>query len=83
MERYGRLSGLCGLAALVAGLVAISFLATHASAAYNSPCAGYECGPSASCLLYRDGSPFCLCDDGTSNFNETDKTCYMTCALTH
>ncbi|CAI5526327.1 unnamed protein product [Closterium sp. Naga37s-1] len=32
-RRYGRLSGLCGLVALVAGLVSISFLATHASAA--------------------------------------------------
>ncbi|CAI5512130.1 unnamed protein product, partial [Closterium sp. Naga37s-1] len=43
-------------------------------------CAGIKCGSSASCTFYRDGSPYCLCDDGTSNFNETDKTCYNACA---
>ncbi|CAI5526291.1 unnamed protein product, partial [Closterium sp. Naga37s-1] len=75
MKPCARLSGLCGLAALVAGLVAINFLATHASAFVGNPCAGIECGPSASCMVQDDGTADCWCEDGSA-FNKTDKTCY-------
>ncbi|CAI5482317.1 unnamed protein product [Closterium sp. Yama58-4] len=83
MERYGLRSGVSrlGLSALVAGLVAISFLATHANAAFAAnACARVKCGSKASCTFNRDGTPYCLCNDGTLNFNETDKTCYNACA---
>ncbi|CAI7844907.1 unnamed protein product, partial [Closterium sp. NIES-53] len=79
MKPCARLSGLCGLAALLAGLVAISFLATHASAADADPCAGIDCGSSASCMLQADGTADCLCEDGSA-FNKTDKTCYDACS---
>ncbi|CAI5526299.1 unnamed protein product, partial [Closterium sp. Naga37s-1] len=39
------------------------------------PCAGIDCGSSASCMLRADGTADCLCEDGSA-FNKTDKTCY-------
>ncbi|CAI5479250.1 unnamed protein product, partial [Closterium sp. Yama58-4] len=72
MKPYGRLSHF-GLAALVAGLVAISFLATHASAA-DDVCGNKDCGTDAECIATADGTAVCQCFDG-SNFSDLDKTC--------
>ncbi|CAI5995188.1 unnamed protein product, partial [Closterium sp. NIES-64] len=75
---YGqRLSGLCGLAALVAGVVAISFLATHASADDVHLCENVDCGKIARCSANPDGKTTqCMCDDGYF-FQDSDKTCVI------
>ncbi|CAI5533478.1 unnamed protein product, partial [Closterium sp. Naga37s-1] len=75
MAHCGRPS-VVGVVALVAGLAAISLLATHASA---DACATVDCGSVASCTPYDDGSTECLCDGGYV-FNVTDKTCNDPCA---
>ncbi|CAI5972297.1 unnamed protein product, partial [Closterium sp. NIES-64] len=75
MARRGRPS-VVGVVALVAGLAAISLLATHASA---DACATVDCGSVAFCSAADDGSTECLCDGGYV-FNVTDKTCNDPCA---
>ncbi|CAI7824651.1 unnamed protein product, partial [Closterium sp. NIES-54] len=75
MKPCARLSGLCGLAALVAGLVAISFLATHASAAGKGPCANKDCGE-ATCTIDVGDTPVCVCKDGY-NFDSEHKMCVV------
>ncbi|CAI5971337.1 unnamed protein product [Closterium sp. NIES-64] len=81
MKPCARLSGLCGLAALVAGLVAISFLATHASAA-GDPCTGGVCGVEASCTTLGPTEFLCNCNKEGFAFNEADKTCFPPLART-
>ncbi|CAI5963915.1 unnamed protein product [Closterium sp. NIES-65] len=70
-----RLSGLCGLAALVAGLVAISFLATHASAA-DDLCANEDCGEGTCAVDVDNDIPLCVCKDGLV-FDDDHKTCVV------
>ncbi|CAI7894393.1 unnamed protein product [Closterium sp. NIES-53] len=71
MKPCARLSGLCGLAALVA----ISFLATHDDAAVDL-CAFVDCGE-ATCAVYVDiGIPVCECKDGFV-FDSDHKTCVV------
>ncbi|CAI5459008.1 unnamed protein product, partial [Closterium sp. Yama58-4] len=68
----GRVSRL-GLAALVAGVVAISFLATHASA--QAMCtSNADCGSDALCL----GE--CICTNEDLMFNRQTKKCEDMCA---
>ncbi|CAI5482320.1 unnamed protein product [Closterium sp. Yama58-4] len=74
MKPCARLSGLCGLSALVAGLVAISFLATHASAAAD-PCANEDCGE-ATCTVDVGDTPVCNCKDGFV-FDSDNKRCLV------
>ncbi|CAI7753809.1 unnamed protein product [Closterium sp. NIES-53] len=71
-RRFGRLYGL-GAAAL---LVAISFLATHASATVEiGVCGNKDCGSDAQCVVSADGSAgVCECLDGSA-FNELENTC--------
>ncbi|CAI5480718.1 unnamed protein product [Closterium sp. Yama58-4] len=71
MARCGRPS-VAGVVALVAGLAAISLLATHASA---DACASVDCGADAYCLAREDGPPVCLCNYAGYAFNHTSKTC--------
>ncbi|CAI5526281.1 unnamed protein product [Closterium sp. Naga37s-1] len=83
MKPCARLSGLCGLAALVAGVVAISFLATHASASAVDGgevdlCATKDCGE-ATCTVDVDFGADCVCKDGFV-FDEGHKTCVDPCA---
>ncbi|CAI5465799.1 unnamed protein product [Closterium sp. Yama58-4] len=73
MQPCARLSGLCGLAALVAGLVAISFLATHASAAADL-CANEDCGEGTCAVDVDNDIPLCVCKDGLV-FDDDHKTC--------
>ncbi|CAI5989842.1 unnamed protein product [Closterium sp. NIES-65] len=77
MDRCGRPSAV-GLVALVAGLAAISLLATQASA---DACATVDCGSDAHCSAADDGSTECLCGVIGYAFNEATKTCIVTCAL--
>ncbi|CAI5482329.1 unnamed protein product [Closterium sp. Yama58-4] len=76
MKPCARLSGLCGLAALVAGVVAISFLATLASAAAD-PCASMDCGE-ATCYFDEEVGAFCDCKNGFE-FVKDQKTCVDPC----
>ncbi|CAI7823775.1 unnamed protein product, partial [Closterium sp. NIES-54] len=72
--RGQRPSGLhVGLAAFVAVLVAMCFLATHASA--QDDACGNKCGTDAKCDVAADGTGGkCKCLDG-STFNDVDNTC--------
>ncbi|CAI5482316.1 unnamed protein product [Closterium sp. Yama58-4] len=76
MNPCARLSRLGLPTALVAGLVVICFLATHASAAVGDPCAGVDCGVEASCAGLSPTETFCDCHQEDLVFNEADKTCY-------
>ncbi|CAI7891697.1 unnamed protein product [Closterium sp. NIES-53] len=76
MKPCARLSGLCGLAALVASVVAISFLATHASA-QNLCTSDKDCGDVAFCKKYWWGRK-CTCDTGY--FIAANKSCGDPCA---
>ncbi|CAI5482342.1 unnamed protein product [Closterium sp. Yama58-4] len=80
MKPCARLSGLSGLAALVAGVVAISFLATHASAAEDDPCAKKDCGE-ATCTIDERFGALCVCTGGYE-FDEVQKTCVDPCITT-
>ncbi|CAI5526280.1 unnamed protein product [Closterium sp. Naga37s-1] len=69
MKPCARLSGLCGLAALVAGVVAFSFLATHASASAVDGgevdlCANEDCGEGTCAVDVDNDIPLCVCKDG-------------------
>ncbi|CAI6003578.1 unnamed protein product [Closterium sp. NIES-65] len=75
MDRCGRPSA-AGLVALVAGLAAISLLATQASA---DACATVDCGLDAYCSAADDGSTECLCGVIGYAFNEATKTCIDPC----
>ncbi|CAI7930615.1 unnamed protein product [Closterium sp. NIES-54] len=77
MKPCARLPGLCGLAALVAGLVAISFLATHARAAGKDLCVNLDCGE-ATCTIDEDVGAFCECTGGFE-FDKVHKTCVDPC----
>ncbi|CAI5458385.1 unnamed protein product, partial [Closterium sp. Yama58-4] len=69
----GRVSRV-GLAALVAGVVAISFLATLASAQVAK--CDRDCGDSADCYFRDDGTLGCACVNEEFDFYEPDKTCF-------
>ncbi|CAI5458370.1 unnamed protein product, partial [Closterium sp. Yama58-4] len=71
-----RMSGLCGgLAALIAGVFAISFLTTHASADAD-PCVGVDCGLEATCFALSATESVCSCNKDGFSFIEADRTCF-------